>query len=158
MKTFIKHQSPAGNYKDANDKMFYLIEVKDGVNVASNHPRVSGEDEAAVAAAEGLILVKPLKPEPKPRPEQPARPAKPKVAVEKWIESQGYSAIRLLTVRELEGKLLAAGKVSAKISAIRQWADGLIASFALNPEPRNDWPEAPFAFDEVVQEAVSALA
>jgi hypothetical protein len=78
--------------------------------------------------------------------------------VEEWIESQGYSAIRLLTVRELEGKLLAAGKVSAKISAIRQWADGLIASFALNPEPRNDWPEAPFAFDEVVQEAVSTLA
>lgn len=79
-------------------------------------------------------------------------------SVEQWIEKQGYSAIRLLTVRELEVKLQVSNKNSQKVTAIRQWADGLIAIFALNHESRNDWPQVPFAFDEVVQEAIQILS
>lgn len=79
------------------------------------------------------------------------------VSVEQWTEKQGFTALRMLTIKDLEGKLATAGKESVKLSAIRQWADSLIALFATNPEPRNDWPEAPFSFDETVQEAVSLL-
>ena len=156
MITFIKHPTSKGDYKDADGNQFFLIEVKEGVKVASNHPRVEGESRESVAEAQGLTLIDPKRFEKRTPSERPPV-AGPKSSVEQWTEKQGFSALRMLTIKDLEGKLAAAGKESVKLSAIRQWADSLIALFATNPEPRNDWPEAPFSFDETVQEAVSLL-
>jgi hypothetical protein len=85
-----------------------------------------------------------------------ARP-KPAVTAEKHIEREGYPAIRLVTLMDLEGKLAEAGKTSAKLTAVRSWLDAILGAFAANPEPRNDWPNAPFGFEETVQDAASKL-
>jgi hypothetical protein len=85
-----------------------------------------------------------------------ARP-KPLVTAEKHIEREGYPAIRLVTLIDLEGKLAQAGKTSAKLTAARSWLDSILGAFASNPEPRNDWPSAPFGFEETVQDAASKL-
>jgi hypothetical protein len=82
---------------------------------------------------------------------------RPKVTAEKHIERQGYPAIRIVTLMDLEGKLVQLGKSSAKLSAVRSWLDSILGAFAANPEPRNNWPQAPFTFEETVQEAASKL-
>jgi hypothetical protein len=85
-----------------------------------------------------------------------ARP-KPAVTAEKHIEREGYPAIRLVTLMDLEGKLAEAGKTSAKLTAVRSWLDAIFGAFAANPEPRNDWPKAPFGFEETVQDAAANI-
>ncbi len=82
---------------------------------------------------------------------------KPAVTAEKHIEREGYPAIRLVTLMDLEGKLVKTKKKSAKLTAVRSWLDMILGAFAANPEPRNDWPKAPFGFEETVQEAASKL-
>ncbi len=85
-----------------------------------------------------------------------ARP-RPAITAEKWIERQGFPAIRLVTLMDLEGKLATAGKTSTKLTAVRSWLDTILGAFATSPEPRNDWPIAPFGFEETVAQAASKL-
>lgn len=85
------------------------------------------------------------------------KPPKPAITAEKHIEREGYPAIRLVTLMDLEGKLAEAGKTSAKLTAVRGWLDTIFGAFAANPEPRNDWPKAPFGFEETVQDTASVL-
>lgn len=82
---------------------------------------------------------------------------KKSVSAEVHIENQGYPAIRLVTLMDMEAKLAAANKSSAKLTAVRGWLDGILAAFAANPEPQSDWPDAPFGFEETVQDAALAL-
>jgi hypothetical protein len=63
----------------------------------------------------------------------------------------------LLTLLDIETKLLAAEKVSPKMTAVRQWLDGLLAAFVQNPEAKQEWPMAPHTFEETTQEAFAAL-
>ena len=86
-----------------------------------------------------------------------ARP-KPAITAEKWIERQGFPAIRLVTLMDLEGKLAAAGLTTPKLIAVRGWLDTVLATFAANPVPRNDWASAPYGFEETVAEAVGTMA
>lgn len=88
---------------------------------------------------------------------QIANRPKPPITAEQHIEGEGYPAIRLVTLMDLEGKLAAAGKTSAKLTSVRGWLDTILGAFAANPEPRNDWPKAPFGFEETVQDAASKL-
>jgi hypothetical protein len=85
------------------------------------------------------------------------KPAKPAITAEKHIEREGFPAIRLVTLMDLEGKLAEAGKTSAKLVAVRSWLDAVLGAFAADPEPSNQWPEAPFGFEETVQDAASKL-
>jgi hypothetical protein len=92
------------------------------------------------------------------RKEQVAARPKPAITAEKHIEREGFPAIRLVTLMDLEGKLVEAGKTSAKLMAVRSWLDAVLGAFAANPEPSNEWPKAPFGFEETVQDAASKLA
>jgi len=92
------------------------------------------------------------------RKEQIAARPKPAITAEKHIEREGFPAIRLVTLMDLEGKLAEAGKTSAKLVAVRSWLDAVLGAFAANPEPSNEWPKAPFGFEETVQDAASKLA
>lgn len=85
-----------------------------------------------------------------------ARP-RPTISAERHIEQEGFPAIRLVTLMDLEGKMVAAGEISAKLVAVRAWLDSILGTFASNPQPRNDWPQAPFGFEETVQDAASKL-
>jgi hypothetical protein len=91
------------------------------------------------------------------RKEQVAARPKPAITAEKHIEREGFPAIRLVTLMDLEGKLAEAGKTSAKLVAVRSWLDAVLGAFAANPEPSNEWPKAPFGFEETVQDAASKL-
>jgi hypothetical protein len=91
------------------------------------------------------------------REQQIAALPKPAITAEKHIDREGFSAIRLVTLLDLESKLAQAGKTSAKLTAVRSWLDLILGAFAANPDPRNDWPKAPFGFEETVQEAASKL-
>lgn len=75
MKTFIKHPTKSGHYKDSNGNQFFLIEVKEGANVRSIHPRVEGDSEEAVALTEGLVSIKEDKPQNnRPKPSEMPKP------------------------------------------------------------------------------------
>jgi hypothetical protein len=81
-----------------------------------------------------------------------------KRTAEEWIGLEGYTPTRLVTLLDLESKLAAAQKTSAKLSAARAWIDGVLASFVADPAPRYAWPVAPHTFEEVTAEAFLALA
>ena len=85
-----------------------------------------------------------------------ARP-RPAISAERHIERQGYPAMRLVTLMDMEGKLAAAGLSAPKLVAVRGWLDTVLATFAANPEPRNDWALAPYGFEETVAEAVGTI-
>ncbi len=77
---------------------------------------------------------------------------------EEWLAIEGLTPLRLVTLLYLETKLASANKSSAKLSALRSWLDGLLASFAQDPSPKEDWTLAPFPFEEVTTDAFLALA
>lgn len=76
---------------------------------------------------------------------------------EEWLALQGYSSIQLVALMDTENKLHGAEKTSAKLTAVRAWIDGILASFIQNPTSQSGWPSAPFTFEEAVQEAFSLL-
>jgi hypothetical protein len=85
-------------------------------------------------------------------------PTPPAITAEDHLATSGYSPLRLLTCLDLEGKLRATGKSSPKLAAVRVWLDSLTLAAAANPDDaRTDWPAAPFAFDAVLAEALTAL-
>lgn len=91
------------------------------------------------------------------REQQMANSPKPTITAEKYIEHQGFTALRLIALMDLEKKLAENGKTSVKLSAVRAWLDSILAVSATNPEPRNDWPNLPYSFEETSAEAMSTL-
>lgn len=76
---------------------------------------------------------------------------------EQWLEKEGYNSTALVTLLDLNGQLIAAGKSSPKLTAVKSWTDGMIASYAADPAPKSDWTNAPYGFTETTQEAVAIL-
>lgn len=76
---------------------------------------------------------------------------------EEWLQNQGYSSMRLVTLLDLENQLASVLGSSPKLTAVRTWINGILATFIQNPAPRADWPAAPFTFEETTQEAWLAL-
>jgi len=78
-------------------------------------------------------------------------------SAEEWLELEGYGSMRLLSLLDLESKLIAADKESMKLNAVRGWINSILFLYAQDPSPKTDWQEAPFAYEETVQDAVSQL-
>lgn len=76
---------------------------------------------------------------------------------EQWLEKEGYNSTALVTLLDLNGQLIVAGKSSPKLTAVKSWTDGMIASYAADPAPKSDWTNAPYGFTETTQEAVAIL-
>jgi len=81
-----------------------------------------------------------------------------KYTAEQWIDNQGFSSLRLITLLDLEGKLTAANKTAVKLQSVRGWMDSLLSAYVQNPLPKLTWNPAPFTFEETVQEAFQVLA
>ena len=81
----------------------------------------------------------------------------PKVTADEWLEKEGYGSTQLITLLDLQGKLIAAGKTSIKLNSVRAWTDGILASFVQDESPRGDWGSAPFTFSETVIDAFQQL-
>lgn len=80
-----------------------------------------------------------------------------KYTAEQWITRSGYTPTRLITLLDLEMKLVQAGKISDKLTTVRQWLNLLLQEYTANPEPQPSWPEAPYLFEETSQEAFTVL-
>jgi hypothetical protein len=76
---------------------------------------------------------------------------------EEWLANQGYSSVRLVTLLDLENQLASILGNSPKLTAVRAWINGILAAFIQTPAPKNDWPSAPFSFEETTAEAFAAL-
>jgi len=72
---------------------------------------------------------------------------------EEWLNLVGFGGNRQPTLLYLRQ----AGAISEKLNATEQYLNTILAKFAMNPEPQNDWPEPPYSFEEVVGESVSSL-
>ena len=87
-----------------------------------------------------------------------AEPSGAPCTAEGWLDAQGYGGARPTTLLYLKLQLQGANKSSTKLAAAQAWLDGIIFVGAQNPEAQHaDLPAAPFAFAEVVQEALTAL-
>jgi len=84
-------------------------------------------------------------------------PPPPSWTAEEWLNKEGYNSTALVTLLDLNGQLIAAGKSSPKLTAVKSWTDGMIASYAADPAPKSDWTNAPYGFTETTQEAVAIL-
>jgi hypothetical protein len=88
---------------------------------------------------------------------EPVVEVPPIFTAEQWIDGQGYTAIRLISLLDAEVKLNAANKTSPKMSAVRAWLDSMLGSYALDQTPKTNWPNAPYSYEETIQEAITTL-
>ena len=84
-------------------------------------------------------------------------PPPPSWTAEEWLNKEGYNSTGLVTLLDLSGQLISAGKSSPKLTAVKGWTDGMIAAYAADQAPRSDWTNAPFGFTETTQEAIAIL-
>jgi hypothetical protein len=79
------------------------------------------------------------------------------ITAEEHLKSVGLGGERQPTLLYLRQSLAAAGQQSPELDAIEQYLQQILAIFASDPSPRNDWPQPPVSFETAVQSAMSAL-
>jgi hypothetical protein len=82
----------------------------------------------------------------------------PTQTAEEHLKSVGLGGERQPTLLYLRQSLATAGKTCAELDAIEQYLQQILAIFASDPSPRNDWPQPPITFETAVQSAMSALS
>jgi hypothetical protein len=81
----------------------------------------------------------------------------PAMLAEEFLESVGLGGNRQPTLLYLRQSLAAAGQQSPELDAIEQYLQQILAMFAANPAPRNDWPNPSVTFEAAVQSAMQTL-
>jgi hypothetical protein len=89
-------------------------------------------------------------------PPAPAPEAEP-ITAEEHLRSVGLAGDRQPTLLYLRQSLTAAGKTCTELDAVEQYLQQILAMFAANPAPRNDWPNPSVTFEAAVQSAMNAL-
>lgn len=82
---------------------------------------------------------------------------RPFVTALEHLESVGLGSNYQPTLLYLRLNLAAANKTCAELSATETYLQGILAIFAQDQNPRNDWDMPPFTFDEVVIAAMAEL-
>jgi hypothetical protein len=81
----------------------------------------------------------------------------PTQTAEEHLKSVGLGGERQPTLLYLRQSLAAAGQQSPELDAIEQYLNQILAIFASDPSPRNDWPQPPITFEAAVQSAMQTL-
>ncbi len=81
----------------------------------------------------------------------------PAVTAEQHLASVGLGGDRQPTLLYLRQSITAAGKTCAELDAVESYLQQILAMFAANPAPRNDWPNPSVTFETAVQSAMNAL-
>jgi hypothetical protein len=89
--------------------------------------------------------------------EWPAKLELPALSAEQWLEQQGLGGSRTPVLLYLRQLLSDADKQSIALDSVEQYLQGVLAAYAEDPAPRNDWPLPPASFHEVVQDVLSKL-
>jgi hypothetical protein len=79
------------------------------------------------------------------------------ITAEEHLKSVGLGGERQPTLLYLRQSLAAAGQQSPELDAIEQYLQQILAIFASDPSPRNDWPQPPSTFEAAVQSAMQTL-
>ena len=80
------------------------------------------------------------------------------LTAEEWIASQNYGGSRPATLLYFNMKLENSNKKSDILESVQEWIDEIMFIASINlEEKRFDWKPAPFSFDEVTLDVVSAL-
>lgn len=82
---------------------------------------------------------------------------KPTYSAGEWLELMGIGAGQQPTLIYLKLQLMAALKKSDKLTAMEQYVSGILAQYAADPSPRNDWQQPPFTYHETIAECVNLL-
>jgi hypothetical protein len=85
---------------------------------------------------------------------EPVVEVPPTFAAEAWLEHEGYGAMRLLGLLDLEVQFMQAGAIPPKMQAVRAWINTIRAGYSTE---RSDWPNAPHTFEQTMQEATTWL-
>jgi hypothetical protein len=84
-------------------------------------------------------------------------PAPATYTAEEWLSKEGYGAVQLVTLLNLEAELTARALVSPKLDAVKDWTNAVLGEYVQSNQPKEDWGAAPFSFNETVVEAYSLL-
>ena len=76
---------------------------------------------------------------------------------EEWLEKNGYNAMKLYVLLDLESQLKTVGKFSHKLDTIKGWISMIMGEAILLEDSRDDWTPPPHYFNEVAREAISVL-
>jgi hypothetical protein len=79
-------------------------------------------------------------------------PPAPTWTAESWLDHEGYGAMRLLGLLDLEVQFMQAGAIPPKMQAVRAWINTIRAGYSTE---RSDWPQAPHTFEQTMQEATT---
>ena len=83
---------------------------------------------------------------------------RPFVTALEHLESVGLGSDYQPTLIYLRINLTAANKTCAELDALEAYLQGVLAVFAQDQSPRNDWPMPPVTFDAAVIAAMSELS
>jgi hypothetical protein len=82
---------------------------------------------------------------------------RPFVTAIEHLQSVGLGSDYQPTLIYLRINLTAANKSCAELDALESYLQGILAIFAQDQSPRNDWPMPPVTFDAVVVAAMQEL-
>ena len=81
----------------------------------------------------------------------------PSYTVDEWLTYQGFTAIKLIALIDIESKVNQANKQSPKLEETRAWLDGITQSYITEPGKTTNWTSSPYTFDEVMLEAITLI-
>ena len=81
----------------------------------------------------------------------------PSYTVDEWLTYQGFTAIKLIALIDIESKVNQANKQSPKLEETRAWLDGITQSYITEPGKTTNWTPSPYTFDEVMLEAITLI-
>ena len=81
----------------------------------------------------------------------------PSYTVDEWLTYQGFTAIKLIALIDIESKVNRANKQSPKLEETRAWLDGITQSYITEPGKTTNWTSSPYTFDEVMLEAITLI-
>ena len=84
-------------------------------------------------------------------------PPAPTYTAGQWLELVGIGAGQQPTLIYLKLQLMSALKKSDKLTAMEQYVSSILAQYAADPSPRNDWQQPPYSYHETIAECVNLL-
>jgi hypothetical protein len=85
---------------------------------------------------------------------EPVVEVPPTYTAKSWLEREGFGAMELLALSDLESQFMQAGAIPPKMQSVRAWINTIRAGYSAE---RSDWPNAPHTFEQTMQEATTWL-
>jgi hypothetical protein len=84
-------------------------------------------------------------------------PPAPTYTAGEWLEMVGLGTSQQPTLIYLKLQLMAAQKSSIKLTAIECYVNGILAQYAVDNSPKEDWGQPPYTIQETIAECVNLL-